>query len=61
MPKGVYNGNKGKKLSEETKRKIGLNGFHFGMLGKHHSEEWRRLDGIKNNTREQLNEFLNSN
>lgn len=28
-------GSIGKKLSEEHKRKIGLNGFHYGALGKH--------------------------
>src|SRR3990167_1588202 len=31
----------GFKHSEKTKRKIGLNGFHYGMLGKHHTEEWK--------------------
>ena len=30
---------KGRKLSEETKEKIALNGFHYGMKGKHHTEE----------------------
>lgn len=30
---------KGRKHSEETKRKISENGFHLGMLGKKHSEE----------------------
>ena len=28
--------------TEETKRKIGLNGFHYGMKGKIHSEETKR-------------------
>jgi len=32
----------GWKLSEETKKKIGLNGFHYGMLGKKFSEESKR-------------------
>ncbi len=31
MPSGIYT------RTEETKRKIGLNGFHYGMLGRHHS------------------------
>lgn len=31
----------GNKLSEETKRNIGINGFHYGMSGKKHSEETR--------------------
>ena len=30
---------KGKKLSEEHKRKIGLNGFHYGMKGKKLTQE----------------------
>src|SRR3990167_8421206 len=33
---------KGFKHSEETKRKIGLNGFHYGMKGKIHTEETKR-------------------
>lgn len=37
---------KGKKLSAETKRKIGLNGYHYGMLGKHMSEEVKRKMSI---------------
>jgi hypothetical protein len=32
----------GNKLSEEAKRKIGLNGFHYGMLGKKQTIETRR-------------------
>lgn len=32
----------GNKLSAESKRKIGLNGFHYGMLGKKHSLETRK-------------------
>ena len=38
-------GNKGKKVSEETKRKIHENAkinLNFGMIGKEHSEETRR-------------------
>jgi len=31
--------------SEATKRKIGLNGFHYGMLGKHLSKEAKRKIG----------------
>ncbi|MFA5014816.1 MAG: HNH endonuclease signature motif containing protein [Actinomycetota bacterium] len=30
---------KGYKLSEESKQKVGLNGFHYGMLGKKHSQK----------------------
>jgi len=37
---------RGKKLSVETKRKIGLNGFHYGMLGKKHKPETRELMSI---------------
>ncbi len=44
MPKGIPKSGinkgwikKGSKLSEETKRKISLNGFHYGMKGKKHS------------------------
>lgn len=29
-------------MSEETKRKISLNGFHFGMKGKKHNAETKR-------------------
>lgn len=32
----------GNKLSEDTKRRIGLNGFHYGMLGKKASIETRK-------------------
>ncbi|MFA6355389.1 MAG: NUMOD3 domain-containing DNA-binding protein [Candidatus Paceibacterota bacterium] len=32
-------GSRGFHHSEETKRKIGLNGFHYGMLGKKFSKE----------------------
>lgn len=42
MTKRIYRLTKkrgGWKLSEETKRKIGLNGFHKGMLGKKHTAE----------------------
>lgn len=35
--------NKGRILSDEWKRKIGLNGFHYGMLGKKHSLKTRTL------------------
>lgn len=49
MPKGIKGfskgyipWNKGKHISEETKKKIGLNGFHYGMKGKHLSEETRK-------------------
>ena len=34
--------NLGRKLSEEHRKKIGLNGFHYGMLGKKHSLETRK-------------------
>ncbi len=36
----------GRKLSEETKKKIGLNGFHYGMRGKKHTEETKRKMSI---------------
>lgn len=46
---------KGAKLSEETKRKIGLNGFHYGMLGKKHNDSTKQKlstirKGIKTGT-----------
>lgn len=37
---------KGSKMSEESRRKIGLNGFHYGMLGKKHSGETKRKMSI---------------
>lgn len=37
--KGRIPWNKGKNISPEHKRKIGLNGFHYGMLGKKQSKE----------------------
>lgn len=37
--KGNTPWNKNKHLSEEHKRRIGLNGFHYGMLGKKQSRE----------------------
>lgn len=36
----------GNKLSEEHKRKIGLNGFHYGMLGKKMSKETKEKMSI---------------
>lgn len=36
--------NKGKRLSEESKRKIGEN--HVGMKGRHHSEETKQTISI---------------
>lgn len=35
-------GKRGHKQTEETRRKIGLNGFHYGMLNKKHSEGTKR-------------------
>jgi len=32
----------GRKLSKEHKKNIGLYGFHYGMLGKKHTKEWKR-------------------
>ena len=40
---GIY---EHKRHTEETKKKIGRNGFHFGMLGKKHSEEAKRRIGL---------------
>ena len=37
---------RGKKMSEEAKRKIGLNGFHYGMKGKKHSIKTKELMSI---------------
>jgi len=37
---------KGRKLSKEHKRKIGLNGFHYGMLGKKMSKETKEKMSI---------------
>ncbi len=40
--KKLSESHKGIKHTKETKRKIGLNGFHYGMKGKHHSEKTKR-------------------
>lgn len=42
---GIY---KRKPFTEEHKKNIGKNGYHFGMLGKHHSEETKRKIGLAN-------------
>ena len=39
--------NKGFKHSEESRIKIGLNGFHYGMLGKKHTEKWKQKMKIR--------------
>jgi hypothetical protein len=38
---------KGTHQTELAKKKIGLNGFHFGMLGKNHTDKTKEKIGIK--------------
>jgi hypothetical protein len=58
--KGGTSWNKGmkgvQKHSEETKKKIGLNGFHYGMLGKKQSLEFRKL--LSENSKADKNPFF---